>query len=122
MKLILLAATNAVSSKELSVEEITVPILLVGHLVVFVGFVLGIYFTLRSKVVFNQNQIDVLEIKLKEEIQSNKERIKEVKENHHEAYKQLDLKISLIEKEVSGISSGISKIEGYMKAMADKNS
>ena len=104
-----------------SIDEINVPIFMVVNLIVFVGFLLGFYFTLKQKTIMNSTAISQLETKLNEEIDNNKDSIREMKADHNQAYKQLDTKISLIEKEVSGISSGIAKIEGYMKAMAEKS-
>lgn len=93
---------------------------MVGNIIVFVGVMIGFYFTLKQKTMANGTAITELEKKLNFEISNNKESIRTIKADHNEAYKQLDTKISLIEKEVSGISTGIGRIEGYMKAMAEK--
>jgi len=108
-----------VASESASIDNMTVPIFIVGQLIVFVGTIIGIYYTLKNKNDMNTQSITSLKEDLNREIESNKEKITEMKTEHNESYRTLDSKVDAIDKEVSGIAGGISEIKGYMKAMAD---
>lgn len=115
MRFILLNA----ASESVSIDNLSIPVIMVGQLIVFVGGLLGFYFTLKQRTAMNTQAILTLSDNLNKEIEGNKESIREMKQQHNEAYTKLDGKVTAIEKEVSGIAGGVSEIKGYMKAMAE---
>jgi hypothetical protein len=116
MEVILLNATS-----DISVTDVSLPIMVVAELVVFVALLVGVWYSMKNKTSMNSNSCKEIKIQLEKHMTDSDKKIDSLKHDHNEAYKKLENKICSIEKEVNNITVGIANIEGYMKAMCDKN-
>jgi hypothetical protein len=116
MNFFLLNATSNVS-----VTDVDLPIMVVAQLVIFVGSLVGFWYNIKNKTAMNTRLNKELKEKLVEHVSDSEKKIDSYKQNCDEAYTKLENKICNIEKEVNTITVGIANIEGYMKAMCDKN-
>ena len=118
MGFILLTVTKATS--DISVTDMSLPIMVVAELIVFVGLLVGIWSTMKNKTAMNAKLYSELKEKLNTHMADSERQINSLRQNHNEAYSKLENKISGLEKEVGGIAIGIANIEGFMKAMSAK--
>ena len=116
MEVILLNATN-----DVSVTDVSLPIMVVAELVVFVALLVGVWSTMKNKTAMNARLNKELKEQLREHMSDSHKKIDSYRQDCNEAYTKLENKISVIEKEINNITVGIANIEGYMKAMCDKN-
>lgn len=116
MEVILLNSVN-----DVSVTDVNLPIMVVAELVVFVGLLVGFWFNMKNKTAMNTRLNKELKEKLTDHISDSDKKIDSYKQDCNEAYTKLENKICVIEKEINNITVGIANIEGYMKAMCDKN-
>lgn len=110
---------NSVS--DVSVTDVNLPIMVVAELVVFVGLLVGFWFNMKNKTAMNTRLNKELKEKLTDHMADSDKKIDSYKQGCNEAYTKLENKICVIEKEINNITVGIANIEGYMKAMCDKN-
>ncbi len=116
MEAILLNAVN-----DISVTDVNLPIMVVAELVVFVSLLVGFWFNMKNKTAMNTRLNKELKEKLTDHMADSDKKIDSYKQGCNEAYTKLENKICVIEKEINNITVGIANIEGYMKAMCDKN-